>query len=516
MSQSLSTRTSQGLTPSQDYDSEFCGRIPVQYINSTQAYGFLLVLSVDTLSVLQVSDTSRHLGGRKPTELLERRLEELLPSHQYDVIRDKVKAGLPPRFTTPLSLQLDDTELRFMVQWHTTNQYLLTEWVPTSLTRASASQGFPSLQQEAQTLQQAETFEALAQETVEMVRTLAGFDKVMLYQFDPKWNGVVIAETKAEGMASYLGLRFPASDVPRQSRELYRTNPYRFIPDRTYTPARLLPLLNPITQSFTDLSQCNLRGVAPVHIEYLGNMGVTASLSLPIRVNEKLWGLISCHHRTALQPDADLLSSLEVASTLVALRISALEKETHLQQQLSQHQHRVLMLERFYNGDSLESCLFEQSPNVLELLGLSGASLVVRNEIVNQGTTPSVQQIKALVTWLRRYHPKASFFSQSLAQEDEIGEGMYEVASGLVALPLLSSSEAYFLGYRAELVQSIDWGGNPNEAINFEANSKAYHPRHSFELWKETVRFTSTPWQDEERQLAMQLQVMMQQKIQGQ
>src|SRR5439155_4932601 len=122
---------------------------------------------------------------------------------------------------------------------------------------------------------------------------------VMIYQFDNNWNGTVIAEAMEAGMDSYLGLKFPASDIPKQAREMYRKNPYRFIPDVDYQPVRLYPVLNPVSGGFTDLTDSNLRSVAGVHLEYLRNMQVMASMSTRIVKEDQLWGLISCHHRTA-------------------------------------------------------------------------------------------------------------------------------------------------------------------------------------------------------------------------
>ncbi|WP_114941825.1 GAF domain-containing protein, partial [Mucilaginibacter endophyticus] len=136
-----------------------------------------------------------------------------------------------------------------------------------------------------------------SQAAVHELRRITGFDGIMMYRFDEDWNGTVIAEEKdAPELEHYLGHTFPGSDVPRQARDLYLKNSYRLIPDRDFTPVRLYPVMNPVTNTFIDLSDCNLRGVAAVHLEYLKNMNVQASMSIRVIDNGKLWGLIACHH----------------------------------------------------------------------------------------------------------------------------------------------------------------------------------------------------------------------------
>ncbi len=167
------------------------------------------------------------------------------------------------RMLLSLKLRCHEKSTQFSAVVHTYDKYYLVE-----LQEASAQEAVPSLLESSQkvkkvflALQEAENVTRIGEIAVDQIRELTGFDKVMLYRFDKQWNGTVIAEASAEEMVPYLGLRFPASDVPRQSRELYLHNPYRMIPDIHYKPARLIPIINPLTRSFTDLSACNLRAV---------------------------------------------------------------------------------------------------------------------------------------------------------------------------------------------------------------------------------------------------------------
>lgn len=135
----------------------------------------------------------------------------------------------------------------------------------------------------------------MCQAVVKEVRRITDFDRVMVYQFDPEGGGHVIAEATNQE-TPYLDLHYPPSDIPKQARQLYTLNWLRLIPDASYQPVALIPAHNPITNQPLDLSLSGLRNVSPLHLEYLKNMGVTASMSISLIHDQKLWGLIACHH----------------------------------------------------------------------------------------------------------------------------------------------------------------------------------------------------------------------------
>ena len=153
------------------------------------------------------------------------------------------------------------------------------------------------------------------------VRLATGFDRVMVYQFQPDESGAVIAEAKHQDLEPFLGLRYPASDIPKQARDLYLLNRMRIIPDANYTPAALTPALNPITGKPLDLSFSVLRSVSPMHLEYLANMGVDASMSLSLVIEGRLWGLIAGHHRTPRYVPHAVRSACELFAQMISLQL---------------------------------------------------------------------------------------------------------------------------------------------------------------------------------------------------
>jgi light-regulated signal transduction histidine kinase (bacteriophytochrome) len=205
------------------------------------------------------------------------------------------------------------------------------------------------------------SIEDAARLAVNELKRISGFDKVMVYQFDADWNGTVIAEAMEPEMEPYFGLKFPASDIPKQAREMYRKNPYRFIPDVAYQPVRLYPVLNPVTGGFTDLTDSNLRSVAGVHLEYLRNMRVAASMSTRIVKDEQLWGLISCHHRTAKPLSYQMCSLFELLSTIISAKVTALEQRKEYLFKSEMHTLYSRLVERIYNSRRLPNACTNNS-----------------------------------------------------------------------------------------------------------------------------------------------------------
>jgi light-regulated signal transduction histidine kinase (bacteriophytochrome) len=331
----------------------------------------------------------------------------------------------------------------------------------------------------------------------------SGFDRIMIYKFDEAWNGTVIAESMEEGMEPYLGLRFPESDVPRQARQLYFRNPYRLIPDRDFNPVKLYPVINPVINTFSDLSDCNLRSVAGVHLEYLKNMGVMASMSTRILKNGQLWGLISCHHREAKMMSQEQCAVFELLSDVISARLSAIEHKEYALESEALNTELASIVERLYQSDSLSHALLQQE--VADRLGASGLVLTTGEQPDRIGSAPGEQDITPLIFWLGSRHPNAIFSSRSLGADFEEAAQYKEHASGLLSIPVRSDKPAYLLAFRPELVEEVAWGGNPQEALQLEADGKTYHPRASFKKWQQTVSGSSKPWQEQELRFATAL-----------
>ncbi len=498
------------------YDSEFCGSIPLHLINLIQPHGALLVLDKATLQVAQVSENVNEMLGAAPEALLGRPLTDFLPEAQVEELREKIdRWGIRDRIPMDLVLSAARGQVPCTASVHPKSSYVLLELEPVAGdAEASFTRAYQEVKYITAAIKEGADAKAVCQIAALEIKQLSGFDRVMIYQFDYLWNGTVVAEARENDLEPYYGLRFPASDVPRQTRELYYRNPYRLIPNREFAAVRLRPVVNPITRAFTDLSESTLRGVPNVHVEYLRNMGVMASMSTPIIIDNRLWGLISCHHKTARYPGFAMRSSFELLAGILAAQIMAKERERSLLYKTRLQEIQARLVRNLYGQANFINGLLDQGEALLTLFDIRGAALVYEGNVRTMGQTPRVPQVQNLVQWLQLSQPGfAIFASDHMPLMFTESETYADVASGVLAIPIDVRRGIYLLGFRPEVVQTVDWGGNPNEAIRFEPDGKNYHPRNSFSIWQETVRHHSEPWQGEELEAADALRTLVLERL---
>lgn len=495
------------LLPTKNYDSEFCGSIPIQLINLIQPHGFILLLD-KSFTIVQVSENVKQHIHTEARQLVHQKFTSFLSPEQQGAFRKKL-AGRKQHHRIPhvLQLKVKEQEQCFPSTILIYPEHYLLELEPleeesNDITFIRAYQDIKAI---TTAMQEADDIGTMSGIAAREIRQFSGFDRVMIYRFDSAWNGTVIAEAQEEEMEPYLGLTFPASDVPRQARQLYFKNPYRLIPDINFEPVRLFPVVNPIISGFLDLSECSLRGVPQVHVEYLKNMGVRASMSIPIIVDGKLWGLISCHHQTPKWVSFEMRYAFEVLSEMISSQVAGRQRADRIATMNSKRSTELKIIDLIYRREDLFDLLQDEADAFLSLMEASGATLLLDNRSENIGKTPDENHIKELVKWLRLYKKEKIFITQSLAHAYSKASTYPGLASGLLALQFSHTPSAYLLVYRPEIIQTVNWGGNPNEAIRFEEGSKRYHPRHSFQKWQEEVRNRALPWEEEVLSIARNL-----------
>ncbi len=320
------------------------------------------------------------------------------------------------------------------------------------------------------------------------IRKLTEFDRVLIYRFENDWSGTVIAESRNEVLPSYLDLRFPASDIPLQARELYRTNRIRIITDANYVPLPIEPSVDPQTGKPIDLSHSILRSVSPVHLQYMRNMGTLASMSVSILLDGRLWGLISCHNATPSNSSHAVRSACDFIAQLLAIRISSIDAEKIAadRRQLS-HRYSELLAE-MSKADHFVTGLVNRGEDLLELTRSRGAAIIVSDRISTVGETPDEGDIKRISDWLAPMKIAETFATDQLSSQMPDAEGMREIASGLLAISISQLHDSFIIWFRPEIVRSVTWGGDPRKSPD------TLTPRSSFAKWKETVGFKSAEW----------------------
>jgi two-component system, chemotaxis family, sensor kinase Cph1 len=494
----------------QDYRLTALKQPDLNSLIQVQPHGVLLVLNEANLSVVQVSQNTQEAFGLSVDEVLGKTLDDLLDDYQVDQFRAGLYADhLDVMNPTKIWVRRhgDDYGVYDAVFHRNGAGFLILELEP-----ALNSDNIPflSFYHLARTsIGQLEAGSASLKDfcriIVHEVRQVTGFDRVMLYKFDDDGHGEVLAEEKLEDMESYLGLHFPESDVPAPARKMFLSNWIRVIPNASAEPVDLVPAINPVTQQPTDLVMSILRQPYHCHIEYLHHMNVEASLTISLMKDQKLWGLIACHHKTPKYVPYELRKACEFLGRVIFSEISTLEEEADQSYQLQLAAVQTALIDQMAQEDYFIDGLVRRDPNLLDLVGAKGAAICFGGQWTTLGRTPPEEELNYLVQWLSKAVSDEIYVTNALPMEYSEAQRFKDVASGLIAIPI--SKRSYVLWFRPEVIQTVNWGGNPNEAYTLvgEAENQWLCPRKSFELWKETVSLRSLPWQGVEVKAALEL-----------
>lgn len=334
------------------------------------------------------------------------------------------------------------------------------------------------------------------------VRELTRFDRTLIYQFDTDWNGAVVAEDRNEQLPSYLDLRFPESDIPAQARELYRRNRVRLIADSDYQPVPLLRSPAHADAAPTDLSLAMLRSVSPVHLQYMRNMGTGASMSVSLLTEGTLWGLVSCHNHVAKRVPYHVRTACEFIGQILSMQIALKDRGAVVEARIARRAIQMRLLGRMAGDEDFMAALGRDEHSLLALTNAQGAAIIHRGQCVRLGDCPAEEQVTALVAWLTAEHAGDDVFqTDMLPALWEPARGFAAVASGVMAISISQLHDSFVLWFRPEVMRTVRWGGEPKK----QQVGDSLTPRLSFEAWKETVREQSLPWQDVDRDAALEL-----------
>ncbi len=347
----------------------------------------------------------------------------------------------------------------------------------------------------------------LADGIVQALRDLTGYDRVMVYRFDPDGHGKVIAESRHPRLAPFLGHHYPASDIPQRARALYLRNRVRMLVNVDDEPQLLDPPLLRPSGEHLDMSMCSLRSMSPIHMQYLRNMGVTASFSASLVRDGQLWGLVTAHHhaprylRRTVRAAAELLS--EVAST----RLAAIENYAHAQVALMVRRLEQRLVEATSTEGDWRYAIFRNPRTLLQPLEATGAALIYDGELLTSGEVPSTPELRALVSWIDGQGRPEPFACSSVGKAEPSLASLTPTASGVLAVRLSTSRPDYLLWLRKEQLLTVTWAGNPAKPMG--DNPLELSPRRSFDAWSEIVRGTALPWSSTETALARAIGVAL-------
>ncbi|HEX2826944.1 MAG TPA: ATP-binding protein [Burkholderiales bacterium] len=476
-----------------------CDREPIHIPGSIQGHGVLLACSGAGLTIVQAS---ANLGGHLGMEAdaaLGRPLAALLDADSGARIAGAAREQ-ELRAVNPVLVVASADGKAFDAVLHrppNTSDTLVVELEPREPSRAGSAGLMPfdpRLRAAMLRLQSAKTVDDLCRIAVEQVRAITGFDRVTIYRFDADWNGEVVAETRRSDLEPFLGLHYPSSDIPAQARRLYTLNWLRHIADVDYVPSPLVPQDHPPTGEPLDLSYAVLRSVSPIHIQYLKNMGVTASMSISLLLDGELTGLIACHHYSGpWRLGFQVRETAEYLGQALSWHLDALETADRAERARRIQETEARLIERMAAGSELLDAL--AGPELQSLVDAAGAAVVLREGTRRLGSTPKTEDIAALVGWLRQTDQDV-FATEKLQDHFPRARHWDDCAAGLVAVAISRELGEYLLWFRPSTERTVDWAGDPRKNVETadDGTPSRLTPRGSFALWRETVRGSALPW----------------------
>lgn len=492
--------------PSFEVDLTNCDREPIHELGAIQPFGFLLALSSDWL-IKRASANLEHYLGLAAEEALGTRAIDLLGETAVHALRNRLTLLRGPDaverlFGLPLA---NGRRADFAI--HMTGDTVVIEGEPSGADpetdAASAIRAMMSR------LDDTGDGAAFYREGARQVRALTGFDRVMVYRFDPDGSGVVVAEAARGGLGSFLDLRYPASDIPQQARRLYLRTPFRIIADVDADPVPIVPRLDERGQPI-DLSLSVLRSVSPIHIEYLRNMGVAASLSISIIVEGKLWGLFACHHYASARcPDFERRSIAELFGQMFALKLESRERKAMSHYELAARQHADRLLAAIANDATLLDNPEWLGSMLHGTIPCDGIGIWLDGKLARSGMTPPAEAFPQLVRRLNGMTAGRIFATDRIADTISAAADYDDVAAGILVLPISRTPRDYVLLFRQEMVRTVKWAGDPHKPAQLGPHGARLTPRKSFELWSQEVRGRSQPFSEPEIRVAEMLRASL-------
>ncbi|RMV47944.1 Bacteriophytochrome [Pseudomonas syringae pv. helianthi] len=472
-----------------------CADEPIQFPGAIQPHGVLFTLKEPELTILQVSANLEKVLGHAPEQVLGKGLELVLGAGWAEVIRS---ASGHDSFIDAQRLLLSVNGVEFEALMHRNQGVLILELEiqDKDALAVSYSERTGNMGRMLRQLHAASDLQTLYEVSVREIQKMTGYDRVLIYRFEEEGHGQVIAEASSPSMELFNGLFFPASDIPEQARELYRRNWLRIIPDADYTPVPLVPQLRSDTHEQLDLSFSTLRSVSPIHCQYMKNMGVLSSMSVSLIQGGKLWGLISCGHRTPLYVSHELRSACQAIGQVLSLQISAMEAlEISRQREAKLRALEHLHLAMTQSEENVFDGLAQQPQLLMDLVDATGVAIIEDRQTHCYGVCPEPADIRALHAWMIAGGAPV-YASHHLSSVYAPAQAYQPIASGVLAMSLPKPVDNGVIWFRPEVKETVQWSGDPNKPLNMESSEGGMRlrPRTSFEIWKVEMAGIATKW----------------------
>ncbi|MDB5202859.1 MAG: hypothetical protein JWQ27_2268 [Ferruginibacter sp.] len=489
-------------------DLSNCDREPIHIPGKVQAHAVLIGIDYKTQLITHVSDNVAKFFSCNPEQLLNQPFRVFLSLSGIDTREVNFLSLLPDQFVEGFEKEnawiVPTNGGRFHLVAHLSGPTVIVELEPAKEEDGREVQNIVgSLLSR---ILAAKSFQDTLDFSAQQIKNIIGYDRVMIYRFAEDGHGEVVAEKVNDEIESYLGLHYPASDIPKQARELYKKNLVRIIADVDATDAAI-EVNNSITQATPlDMTDAVTRAVSPIHIQYLKNMGVKASFSVSLIADGELWGLIACHNYEPLLIDYRKRNSCRIIGQILSTSLIFRQEEVDNEQKAKFNTHLGNIIKHIRSDIDFKDALMQHGNSMLDITKGTGAALMFDNDIFMIGETPTQEQIRGIAAWLGEFNKNQFFQTTQLADLYPAASSFKDVASGLMSVAISREMKEYIFWFKKELPQTVRWAGNPNKPAEMGANGLLQiSPRKSFEEWTEKVQGKSEGWQAHEISSVMQL-----------
>lgn len=484
-----------------------CDREPIHLLGAIQPVGFLIALSSDWI----VSRVSANIAEYFPTtvdDMIGRPVADIFTPAAIHGLRNRLAMLRGPDAVERIfgcSL-IGAGHQPFDIALHMSNGRIIIEGEPNSGDEHGDATG--TVRGMISRLDQAPDLTAFFNEGARQVRALVGFDRVMVYRFAPDGSGEVVAEAVKPGIGKFLGLHYPPSDIPKQARELYKRNLLRVIADIDAEPVPVVPARDEDGQ-LLDLSLSALRSVSPIHIEYLRNMGVRASMSISIVVEGRLWGLFACHHYSPRCPSFDRRSVAELFAQMFAMRLESRERQETVEYERRARDISDQLLGAVASDETLLNDPDWLSDILTNAIPADGVGVWINGNYAFSGRTPDTGQFARIIKALNGTAAGKVYSTDRIAALVPGADQYADKVAGMLAIPISRSPRDYVVLFREELVRSVRWAGDPHKPVEYGPNGPRLTPRESFAEWKELVQGRARPFSLSEQRVAETLRATL-------
>ena len=490
---------------SSTYDLDNCDKEPIHIIQTIQRFACLIAVSSDP--AFQVEQASTNVGDFLEVaheNILGKSLNEFIDSDATKRLKQAIKTKHFLSVNPVVLPYKDDRFKERLLSVHQTEGQLFVE-IEHRQKKESELYFLSKVDHAIQRIQSSAVSQNLFQIAAQEIKKVTGYDRVMIYQFDQDYNGEVVAEAKEAHQEAFFGIRYPATDIPKQARELFLKNRVRMLTDVNDDFAFIRPSLHPSTNAPSNLSMTASRGVSPIHLEYLRNMGVGASLTVAIVEDNKLWGLIACHHQEKKVIDYQTRSLIKFMGSIISGHLSLQRATEYRENILKNNIIHARLFEHMNQQQNIIKGLTEGKYGLLDFIPGDGAVILFEKEIVRVGKTPTEAQILTLVDWLSKNTTTNVYATDQIITVHPDFADFANDFAGVLSVNLSSNTDEYIIWFRQPQEKEVVWGGDPNKAKTRSEKTGRLTPRKSFEKWKEIVANQSIPWEEQEKEAALKL-----------